>query len=65
MQEQFGQLQQQNQQMQQQLGELTGQKQMQEQQDREFNQNLQQQKLDIEASKVAGGLMNQMGGGVA
>jgi hypothetical protein len=60
MQEQFGQLQQQNQQMQQQLGELTGQKQMQEQQDREFNQNLQQQKLDIEASKVAGGLMNQM-----
>ncbi|WDM22641.1 hypothetical protein [Paenibacillus polymyxa] len=60
MQEQFGQLQQQNQQMQQQLGELTGQKQMQEQQDREFNQNLQQQKMDIEASKVAGELMNQM-----
>jgi len=43
--------------MQQQLMQLTGQKAQQEQQDRQFDQSMQQQKMDIEAAKAVGQLM--------
>ncbi|MNV70130.1 hypothetical protein D3C71_1630760 [compost metagenome] len=59
-QQQLQQLQTENQSMQQQLADANSQKSQQDQQNKAFDQSLQQRKLDIEAAKVAGGMMNSM-----
>ncbi|MGZ0043404.1 portal protein [Paenibacillus ottowii] len=64
MQQQFAQAQQQaqqlaqeNQQLQQAVTQMQGQQQQQDTQDRQFNQSIQQQKMNLEAAKVANAIM--------
>jgi hypothetical protein len=57
LQQQAEQLSVENQQLQQQVGQATQEQQAASQQDKEFNQSMQQQKMQLEAAKVAGSLI--------